>query len=95
MGMQVSLQDGDFFPYTPTSGISAPCGSHSGNVLRSLHTSFYSGCTNLHHMYTPAHSTYGFSLLYALASLCYLVLAISHCGFDLTFPSDLMWNIFL
>ena len=48
MGMQVSLQDGDFFPYTPTSGISAPCGSPSGNVLRSLPTSFYSGCTNLY-----------------------------------------------
>ena len=50
MGIQISLQDPDFFPfgYILRSGTAGPSGSFMFTFLADLHALVINGCTNLH-----------------------------------------------
>ena len=90
-----------FLGYIPRSGIAASHDSYIFNFLRDLHTVFHNDCTSLNF-----HQQYA-SVLFSPhpVSTCYLLLfdksypntcqKISHCGFDIHFPYDLvMFNTF-
>ena len=70
-----------FLDYLPRSGIAESYNSSIFNFLRTLHTGFHNGHTDLH---TPKYCISLFSTaLPTLFSVVFFV--VSHCGFDLIF----------